>query len=498
MRNILIFIALFVTPGLFSQDLTTPLEKSGFDTLTSHARLLEFTTALDQESDLLQVRMIGQSVEGRDIPALFFSKGIFGTDERKARVLIFAQQHGNEPSGKEGALMLAARLLMPDCDSLFDHLDLALVPQVNPDGSERGQRRNANQADLNRDHLVLAQPETWALHQLFDEYLFEVTMDVHEYYPYSASWEEKGYLKNSEVAVGTLTNINVSRRLRAYAYETALPFLTGFIESHGFTAFEYLPGGPPGAWMMRRSTFDINDGRQSLGSQHTLSFIQEGKNGRDTGLDNIERRALSQASGMLGLLSFAARHSTAIKSLVAQERAALLNHAPREAVAIQMVHTTTGETLALPVFSIATNADSTVMVEDYRPQVQATESVKEPSGYLIPVASSELLEWAERQALNTRPYEPEEDDRIEAYFVHQIDSIDFEGDTIRCPVVQPGPFPDHPATGEYLFITVDQLKRNLVVQALEPRSMLGLATYPPHRGMVKKGEAYPVLRVLRD
>ena len=28
------------------------------------------------------------------------------------------------------------------------------------------------------------------LHRLFDQYLFEVTMDVHEYFPYGETWQK--------------------------------------------------------------------------------------------------------------------------------------------------------------------------------------------------------------------------------------------------------------------------------------------------------------------
>ena len=90
---------------------------------------------------------------------------------------------------------------------------------MNPDGSELNQRRNGNDTDLNRNHLILKEPETKALHQLFDKYLFEVTMDVHEYYPYDEAWMKYGYRKNSDITVGAITNINVSEKIRNFSNE---------------------------------------------------------------------------------------------------------------------------------------------------------------------------------------------------------------------------------------------------------------------------------------
>ena len=76
---------------------------------------------------------------------------------------------------------------------------------MNPDGSEINVRRNANGADLNRNHLILTEPETIALHRLFNKYLFEATMDVHEYYPYTEDFISYGYIKYFDEQIGTTT-----------------------------------------------------------------------------------------------------------------------------------------------------------------------------------------------------------------------------------------------------------------------------------------------------
>ena len=265
---------------------------------------MRFIHLLDQSSDLLNVEILGKSIEDRNLYVMKFSNSEFGKDKSKIRVLIFAQQHGNEQSGKEGALLLARELLKPENKYLFDKIDFALVPQMNPDGSEKNKRRNGNDMDLNRNHLILTEPETIALHKLFNEYLFEVTMDVHEYSPYGGEWEKYGYRKNLDVTVGAMTNINISEDLRKFSYENYLPYAFNFIHKKGFSVFHYLPGGPPEKDYIRYSTFDINDGRQSMGIQNTFSFIQEGLNGKDNFADNIKHRAEGQMTGMLGLLQF--------------------------------------------------------------------------------------------------------------------------------------------------------------------------------------------------
>ncbi len=267
---LLIFIALSF--GLRAQKLYTPLESNNFERVTSYDQLVNFVEQLERQSGLIKTESFGQSVEGRILFVMKFSNTEFGKDKSKIKVLLFAQQHGNEQSGKEGALMLAQKLSAPEYHYLFEKIDLAIVPQVNPDGSEKNMRRNANNVDLNRNHLILTEPETQALHKLFDNYLFEVTLDVHEYYPYDSLWMKYGYRKNSEITVGTLTNINVSNEVRDFSQNKYLPFILNYLKDSNFSSFEYCPGGPPAEYYIRHSTFDINDGRQSIGIQNTFSF----------------------------------------------------------------------------------------------------------------------------------------------------------------------------------------------------------------------------------
>lgn len=164
---LLLCILSFCKNIVFSQP--TPLEKSQFKKLSSYEEMSEYIRTLDEKSGILKVRVIGTSVENRNIYSMEFSKKDIGKDKSKIKVLFFAQQHGNEQSGKEGALLLAKTLIKPEYSYLFDKIDLVLIPQVNPDGSELNKRRNANNMDLNRNHLIMTEPETNALHTFFDK-----------------------------------------------------------------------------------------------------------------------------------------------------------------------------------------------------------------------------------------------------------------------------------------------------------------------------------------
>lgn len=497
MIKIIFSSVLMISVNLYSQSIHTPLQKSDYKRITSHAELSEYIKIIDEKSSLISSEVLTKSVEGRELYVIRFSDSEFGKDETKIKVLIFAQQHGNEQSGKEGALLLINELLKPENQYLFERIDFALVPQMNPDGSEKNQRRNGNDADLNRNHLTLTEPETIALHKLFTNYLFEVSMDVHEYFPYGETWKSFGYRNNADEEVGAVTNINVSSKIRELAYKKYLPFIKKYFNERNISFFEYSPGGPPEIDYIRRSTYDINDGRQSMGIQNTLSFIQEGLNGEDGFVDNIKHRAEAQMTGMRGLLEFVYQNKDEIKNIVAVEREKLIFNKVERNVAIQLDHFADGSKLELPLYSYYSGNDTLVIVNDYRPVVKATLEIQRPAGYLIPKDRPELAEWIEKHDIKYTEAIIEKDDVIEQYMVDDIDSIDFERDIIVNPIVSVKNVKQQVDISNYFYIPVNQIKNNIIVIALEPKSMLAIVTYKKYEHLLKKGEAYPILRVIK-
>ncbi|MCB0744468.1 MAG: hypothetical protein KDC67_11230, partial [Ignavibacteriae bacterium] len=358
----IIFAILNLFQILYAQQ--SPLIVNNYQKLTSYDELSEFVDQLEKSSKIAAVETIGKSIEGRNIYVLKFSSTEFGQDDSKIKVLVFAQQHGNEQSGKEGALLLAEELLKSENKYLFDKIDFALIPQMNPDGSEANKRRNGNDADLNRDHLILDQPENIALHKFFDKYLFEVSMDVHEYYPFGEDWKKYGYRRNFDETIGAPTNINVSAKIRDLANEKCIPYIFDRLREKDFTAFSYILGGPPEVDLMRYSTFDINDGRQSFAIQNTFSFIQEGMNAEIVETESIQKRAEGQMNGILSLLEFTYNNKEEIKNLVKEEREKLINNGSPKLVAIQLEHISDGSKLEIPLFSYHSQKDSLITVDD--------------------------------------------------------------------------------------------------------------------------------------
>ena len=489
-------ICVLIFAAMSFPQIKTPLEKNNYTKLTTYDELTEFIYQLDESSDKLIVEIMGKTTEQRNLYALYFSNSQFGKDKSKIKVLIFAQQHGNEQSGKEGALLLASELLKPEYNYLLDKIDFVLVPQMNPDGSEKNQRRNGNGMDLNRNHLILTEPETIALHKLFDKYLFDVTMDVHEYWPFGEEWKKLGFRRNFDETIGAMTNINISEELRRISYDEYLPFVFKYISDKGFSVFHYLPGGPVGIDYLRYSTFDINDGRQSFGIQNTLSFIQEGMNGENYSTDKLEQRAKGQMTGMFGLLEFSYQNADIIKELIYEEREKLINNEVVNDVAIKLDHFSDGTELQLSLLSYNSNKDTIVTVKEFRSVVKSLLDVERPEGYLIPKEIPELKIWADYHNIKYDEAKTGSCEKVEEYFIEEIEKIDFERDTIFNPIVKINEISESIDFSKYYFIPVNQIKNNMIVIALEPKSMLGLVTYKKFEHLLKAGENYPILRVV--
>lgn len=491
------------SPGLPA---TSPLEAAGFDTLTSHETLLAFLEAMDRESPRVTLQELGTSVGGRTLPYLEISLGEFGRDRRavgqgsgpggeRLMVLVYAQQHGNEPSGKEGALALALELARGDHDDILERVDVLLVPQVNPDGGEVHRRVNDAGVDLNRSHLLLDGVEVAALRDLFHRWEPEVAVDVHEYYPWSDAWLEAGWLRLWDVQIGLPTNLNTAPEIRRLAEEAALPRLVGALEAEGFTGHNYVVGSPA---QLRWSTTNPNDGRQGLALLHTLSFIFEGKRSEPLATD-MARRAETQRVAMEALLRFAADEADEIRRAVHGAREAAVNGDLRRVV-LTMGREQGDAPLRMPVESVAPDGQGgwivgdtvTAVVENWFPRVVERSATELPSAYLVPASEPGLIDLLRRHHVELNVLERGERLEVDMLRITGFDRVVLDGPQDIARVTRSRV--SHEARPGDVLVRTDQLRGLLVGVLLEPASMHGALHYEAFRHLAVEGP-YPVLRI---
>lgn len=471
----------------------TPLELKAYTSLTSHFEMTYYLRMLASFNPKMKLDIIGKSEGGRDIYCVRISETEFGADNSKLKVLLFAQQHGDEPSGKEGLLLLLRDVSVGKYDELLKVADVMVVPQVNPDGAELQKRRNGQDADLNRNHLILTQNESAALHHLFNRWLPHVTLDVHEYSPFGKDWIEYGFRKDFDEQFGTLTNPNADADIVECMKNEFLPFIESYLNRRAVSFHQYIVGGPPNIERLRYSTVDINDGRQSLGIRGTFSMILEGKNGIDS-LDRIQERSEKQYAAVAGYLEFIQTHHQKIKDMVTNARNHLTN-AQFDYVYTQMEHVASDAPLEMNLLDVGDNTMKKTTVYNYHPVVQPLDSVKAPLGYLLPANDSRFKALMRKHYLQSEPADMNKFGKLQQYRISKVTKIEREGEMILFPELLTEEIDAAQIQGNYLFVPLKQLSSKWLMLAFEPQSMIGLVQYPEYNDLLKEGSIYPVIRV---
>ena len=128
--------------------------------------------------------IVGHSVEGRSLVCRTIGDGEYV-------VLMLASIHGNEAAGTPLLNFLAEHVI--ENADLLTGVTLVLLPVVNPDGVESGQRYNTRGVDLNRNFPAenrqnstryglnaLSEPEALAIYQVINGTLPNHIVTLHE------------------------------------------------------------------------------------------------------------------------------------------------------------------------------------------------------------------------------------------------------------------------------------------------------------------------------
>ena len=471
--------------GFAATPLQAPIERSGFARLTPHDSLEAFLVSLSKRSGIT-LRHVARSVQGRSVDGLLFAD-TSASAPGELRVLLFAQQHGDEPSGNEALTMLAARLAGASSAHLLDGLEILLVPQMNPDGAELRQRRTAEGVDQNRVHLLLSTPEVRGLHDLFLEWMPHVTVDVHEYSALSKSWLAEGIVRAADVQLGLLTNLNVPGSLRSYQADVVLPAIAERMKQSGYLFHEYIVGSPQ--TRIRHSTTEINDGRQSFGVFNTLSFIQEGR--QDETLEqHLERRVRSQLTALEALLELCAERAAEIRSLVEGERARSKIGA---AFVTVMEHEPGRDSLRIPVIGADGSEVQSWVVAPYHGEVRPLARERLPAAYLIPDSLHALVEVLEAHGAEASWCGGQATWKAGLYQLDSVWTAELEEEPHRCVSYQV--IDTSLSTGHgYWRLGLDQPAALLIATFLEPGSMWGLSRYEQFADLYRH-PIFPVLRI---
>jgi Zinc carboxypeptidase len=173
------------TPG---ENLRTQWEETDGASFTSDVNEYAYTAALDAASRRVRVVELGRTVLGRPINMFIIGYPAPPSNaraiSRRPAALLNCNVHGNEPSSREGCMIIARELAFSDdrrTRDILRRMTVLIVPAINGDGRAANDRENSRNQDLNRDHSLLREPETFALAAMVRDYTPEVAYDGHEF-----------------------------------------------------------------------------------------------------------------------------------------------------------------------------------------------------------------------------------------------------------------------------------------------------------------------------
>jgi hypothetical protein len=492
LRRLFLALPLAAAGVLAAADPVLPEDHRTLATSTSYAQMEAFLRSVDGKGPVT-VSVEGRTAQGRAVYLVHVTTAAPGTVPAW-KVLFFAQQHGDERSGKD-ALLFLIRDMARRPSLLPADVDLWILPMMNPDGAEAGTRRNASGADLNRDHIALEQPETQALHRVLQRVRPHVAVDSHEFSRDPRAWRAKGWRKWPDITMDGLNNPLFDRAVvaaaRRWVDESA-----AVEERAGHPFLRYWVGDAPPDAEQRHSAPDVDSAVNAAGMYGGLSFIIEAAaydgaapagdlGNRVDAYLVLYRRFL--AGGSRRAEDLAAIERSRRRPLPAFLPANYLWVNPDASVTeFPVVEASTGRVLKVPTANMMT-------------EVAVKTSVPTPLGYAVPPAAvSAFRTLLEKHAI---PFETPAAPRAVTAELALLDRVEDDFDEVysryggrqivRRAAARPAVLP-----AGSLFVPLEGEAAVRAALLLEPASLYGLYQFPRFRALAGKDGLLPVLRVV--
>ena len=132
------------------------ITKSVLADYPTHAQITaKLQAAAARNPNIMKLISIGKSVKGKELWVMKISDNV-NVDEVEPEFKYISSMHGDEITGREMTVSLIEEMGSKygsnvEITELINNSEIYIMPSMNPDGSERRQRANANGTDLNRN-----------------------------------------------------------------------------------------------------------------------------------------------------------------------------------------------------------------------------------------------------------------------------------------------------------------------------------------------------------
>jgi hypothetical protein len=492
-KRIVLALLVAVPASLWGQGPPTafPEDHRALTRTISFAEMEAFLKSVDGKGPI-SVSVEGTSAGGRSLYLVHASRSVMPA----WRILFYAQQHGDEVSGKD-ALLYLVRGIARNPELLPHDVDLWIMPMVNPDGAEADTRRNSAGTDLNRDHIVLEQPETQALHRVTRRLRPHVAVDCHEFTRDSEERRKRGWIAWPDITMDGLNNPLFDSAVVAAALRWVEA--SGAAEAEaGHRFLRYSVGGLPPDEEQRHSAPDIDGGLNALGMYGGLSFIIEAAVKRSDGDPSTDLGNRVDAYLVL-FRRFINGDGHRREDLEAIQRG---RHRPLPAfIPTNYLWVNIGAKVTeFPVMEAATGLTLRIPTANMMTEMAVKRSVPTPLGYAVePGVAPQFRALLERHGI---PYEELTAPRTVRAEACTLVRLEEEFDDLYSryegrQIVTRGQPSDRELKPGALWIPLDGEAALRAALVLEPAAIYGVWQYPRYKAMVAADGTLPVLRVVR-
>ena len=499
-------------------DLQTRAERTGYQETTGFGEVVEFVEVAAALSDQVHVTSFGTTVEGRSLPLVVVgdvpdARPASVTAADRLRIWLQANIHAGEVCGKEALLMLLRDLATGGRAEWLSSLTLLIAPIYNADGNERmaldnrpyqlgpvggmGTRRNAQDLDLNRDHMKLESPEARALVQAYSDYDPHVVIDLH-----TTNGTQHAY----HLTYAPPLHPNTYPAIDVLLRDEWLPAVTDAVrETDGWEFYHY--GNAPRAEGAEPSwrTFDHRPrfNNNYVGLRNRLALISEAY-----AYAPFEERVAATLRFVEESLAFANAHAGRIAALVAEAdgmpvtgRILATRAVPRrspEPVEIllgrteEVSHPETGD----PLRRRLDVAEPALMEEYVAFEAAGDGAETAPASYYVPADLTSVVDLLATHGVDSEPLEADTITSVEEFVISSasLSERPFEGHYERTVEGAWEAVERHVPAGTLAVPVTPRLGR-LVFALLEPRSDDGVVNWNLLDERIEADPVYSILRV---
>ncbi len=489
-------------------DLVTPGLKNG-KWMTNNPDMHRYLKKIaDENSDIMKMEIVGQSLEGVDLPMLTFTTaGDKDSEEFKAKPTVWLQGHvhGNEPAGGESMLVMANELANGVLgDQVLDKINVIVYPRINPDGAQYFQRQTALRLDANRDHLKLDLPETRVLHEAMNQFNPEVVVDAHEYGLSNSTYKQfgdEGSIKYHDILLLAGKNLNIPSQIRKQSDELFAKNVFSTLDDKGYSNREYFTNGVKnGQVTLNEGGMEARIGRNANGLQPSFSFLVESR-GIGIGKENFVRRVAAQVETHSSILRTTAENADQVKMMVKDARDEIVAKGKTYSEDDKLILRSDrkkAKDQTLEVVDVATGTVKEVPVK-YNSSTDGVATLERirPTAYILPPAYHDIVAKLETQGITVNKTRNAQELVVESYVItdKKVDTnyyeghmlVDIEADLSKKKVFFPA--------GSYV-VDMAQPTANLAALSLEPESVDGYVTFNFIPVNVK--DEVPVYRYMKE